>query len=774
MFYNKKIKKGITYFFGVVIICSVIFTPQRTQAQNTDPAQLEKEFSLDTIATAMAQTFLDSLTRDIVNWINSGFDGDPMFVQNTGDFLFDVANETSGQFIDDLGYGYLCEPFGLQIQIALATQNTFRQRAQCTVLDVIDNYDAFIDDFSQGGWAGWISVTQNPQNNAYGAYLLARSELDRRIARSLGFTKDEINRNKGFYSQKVCVEYDKSAFSGDNCTYNNGICIPNDPPECKKWQSTTLGNIVENELNSALNLGKQKLVVADEINEVISALINYSVNRIRTGIASSSGRNYGFSNVGTGKYYSSSKVLPEQIKNTEDLKKIAQEIKYKLYDYRIIRLDSRFKPYKLVDDVKEYDEEYTRLYEVFGKEIDDQNRWEDHQYEEGKWNFGILAYSDTNDTKNSPGYEKGDGKYDGYDMIDKSPRVGPPNEAELYYKYISVQRAKEMIDEYTDVKITATKIRADYITKAEDLYKTDPKIKTICRFMDKTGNADEIITMANNKLRKSTREISEIKDYFSDNGTYDSLLNSVNKIEDSIKNISDISDPEDPENSKIQILGQQIQRIQFKMPDITLSIVKRIEDMVHYNATNNKLSGETNLHCWIEGGTEIPVTNDYDFNSKYQRRVIEPALFDDIQTPADLCTTKTIKYTDKRKKPYTEIEIPLVGFGDYSCNKYDVEVQPGEELKLDKWACSATCLYEKPEDPSDDNGSDTSGIKYINYSVSDCIKKVPGNEFECQRQGGGIGSSGVKGCSTDINRNSRDIEAKKCMRRLRGWTDPTN
>jgi len=70
-----------------------------------------REYVLNPIAWFIAKTIIRQFTKGIVNWINSGFEGSPTFV-DPDTFLTDVADQASGAFIKQLGLeGILCSPF---------------------------------------------------------------------------------------------------------------------------------------------------------------------------------------------------------------------------------------------------------------------------------------------------------------------------------------------------------------------------------------------------------------------------------------------------------------------------------------------------------------------------------------------------------------------------------------------------------------------------------------------------------------------------------------
>jgi hypothetical protein len=69
--------------------------------------------------------------------------------------------------------------------------------------------DSFATDFSQGGWNGWFSLTQNPQNNPLGFSILASQELADKTSAKQEDAKADLAQGDGFLSQKRCVEYAK-------------------------------------------------------------------------------------------------------------------------------------------------------------------------------------------------------------------------------------------------------------------------------------------------------------------------------------------------------------------------------------------------------------------------------------------------------------------------------------------------------------------------------------------------------------------------------------
>jgi len=246
--------------------------------------QRKKENCTDSIFRAAARMILAYMTDSIIQWINSGFEGDPIFISNPKAFFADVANEVSGQFIEQLGLAGLCDPFRPRIIIALAQVPTFGERYRCTALDVLDNLQDFHDDFSNGGWAGWFTILQ-PQNNFYGTLYNAEADRARRIEDAGTYKRDELTQNNGFFSLRKCTALDpayealntdaeRAAYSGP--WYEGGI------KGCVDTEVITPGKFIVESGVKINNAPIDDIISADEVNEVLTAIFNALINQLIT------------------------------------------------------------------------------------------------------------------------------------------------------------------------------------------------------------------------------------------------------------------------------------------------------------------------------------------------------------------------------------------------------------------------------------------------------------------------------------------------------------
>ncbi len=234
-------------------------------------ALVYKENILDRLAYSAAKVFLHAVVRSTINWINSGFQGAPAFVTDLSGFLLSVADETAGDFIyNDTALDFLCSPFKLDIKIALAVQyNKSRPgnyQPQCTLSQVVDNVEGFLDnDFSAGGWAGWMELALSEESNPTKAFLNSQAEMYARIANAEGEEMAKLNFGNGFLSLEICDVAEKASGAKPNCVIG------------------TPGSVIANSINDALRAGQDELIAADEINEVFNALFSQLANKAFTG-----------------------------------------------------------------------------------------------------------------------------------------------------------------------------------------------------------------------------------------------------------------------------------------------------------------------------------------------------------------------------------------------------------------------------------------------------------------------------------------------------------
>lgn len=252
-----------------------------------------KELVLDGIAWQVANLAIKEMIKSLTKWVNSGFDGNPTFVTNLEGFMTDVADKAAGNFIwGNKELKFLCSPFALDIKLALDLQ--YREardfETQCTLSDVVDNMDSFFaGDFLAGGWDGWYEMTQSPKNNPYGALLEAQSALTVKIGEKQLYEGTLLDFGKGFFSMK-----------DPRCKPD-----PANPDDFDESRCTlvTPGTAIESQLNTSLAGGLRRLEVADELNELVGALLSQLASNIFSSAGGLLGSTESGSGSGGGSYF---------------------------------------------------------------------------------------------------------------------------------------------------------------------------------------------------------------------------------------------------------------------------------------------------------------------------------------------------------------------------------------------------------------------------------------------------------------------------------------
>ena len=236
--------------------------------------------TLDLIAITIAKNAMERIVNSTVDWVNNGFEGNPAYATDPKQFFTDIADGVAGEFIAGSDLGFLCSPFQTQIRLALINSSVRSTQFQCTLTEVVGNIDAFYDDFSVGGWDGWFVMTQNSSNNPYGAYLDAKIELDSRVAEVFNVQKEQLNWNSGFLSWAECTKWEDIIVGEDE----NGDPITEKGACYERGPTKTPGSVIESQLEGVLGTGVRQLELADELDELVGALVGQLLGKIVFGL----------------------------------------------------------------------------------------------------------------------------------------------------------------------------------------------------------------------------------------------------------------------------------------------------------------------------------------------------------------------------------------------------------------------------------------------------------------------------------------------------------
>ena len=222
--------------------------------------------SLDAIGFCLVNEMIHYILRATIEWVNSGFEGQPVFIDNPGAFFQEIADREAGILLQDIisgGTGInICEPFRVQLVLEGISTHTgnYQRYSQCSLSQIKDNYDRFLDDWNEGGLPGWFEIIQD-NNNYWGSKYMYQRELQRRIQTRQNTATIELNWAKGFRSFKYCD-------APEDKRRSDGSCDP-------QYEKTgTPGDIVENAVNQRIGSPQRRLEFSDEFDELVASLVN--------------------------------------------------------------------------------------------------------------------------------------------------------------------------------------------------------------------------------------------------------------------------------------------------------------------------------------------------------------------------------------------------------------------------------------------------------------------------------------------------------------------
>lgn len=307
-----------------------------TEVPVGDAGLRTKEECMDALVHQLVVMILDKITLATVDWINSGFEGQPLYLADPKQFFTNIAqdeiNRVTGWFGCTTGSVTCGEdyPFGQLVMgsIITAIQSQLAANVRFSLNQVLAHgtYEEYKVDFNVGGWAGYTAFME-PNNNPFGNNILVNRELGRRIGGTsvsiAGGFKEDLAQSGGFLNQRRCAmtqtgnvsdEYIKTTdplhhegplladgelLSPDlvaslSSALQDHILANSSTPEeaadeyntivlrsnCTQWKTTTPGNIVSSKITTALNISDNKLIQADEISESLGLIFDALINQL--------------------------------------------------------------------------------------------------------------------------------------------------------------------------------------------------------------------------------------------------------------------------------------------------------------------------------------------------------------------------------------------------------------------------------------------------------------------------------------------------------------
>ncbi len=210
--------------------------------ENKEVALYGKGPSLDSIGYCLTNALIQYISDATIAWIDNGFEGNPVFVDDPEAFFKSIKGDTFDAFFDTFGDGILCKQFDLDVRLALLNRVRPRRVFNCTYERALTNLQT--EPFS---FEVFAKVTQNPMNNPIGAFLTIDSNYQRLVNSRQDVLQQQLTWNRGYLSWQ---------------------------DEENPSKTVTPGAVVASGFEKLTTLKSDRLILADEFDEIMGALIN--------------------------------------------------------------------------------------------------------------------------------------------------------------------------------------------------------------------------------------------------------------------------------------------------------------------------------------------------------------------------------------------------------------------------------------------------------------------------------------------------------------------
>ena len=243
-------------------------------ASGTIAANVQKlfEWAFKIAVESLKRQLLNMIVDQIVAWIQGG--GEPKFITDWPGFFRDAVDQAGGRFIQKLGLGLFCSPYNLTLRAAFIPIPQFSDRSSCTFSQIGVNVNNFLTNFNNGGWVAWNEMVLKPQNNIYGAYLMAWDEYEREKSAAEKAAAAEAQAGKGFLSVKRCIrQHEEPQYDEDGNSLSPKIV-------CDEQQIVTPGAVAGDLVSKAVGSDIDFIVNSQDLAAYVSAISNAILNRM--------------------------------------------------------------------------------------------------------------------------------------------------------------------------------------------------------------------------------------------------------------------------------------------------------------------------------------------------------------------------------------------------------------------------------------------------------------------------------------------------------------
>lgn len=255
-----------------------------------------QDYILKPAVRIAVRVMLHETTQQIVRWIQG--ERNVGYIRNPQSFIRSVADKAAGEVLNEITKTNLCGNIGAFLRISLRTPPGLQQKLACSLTDIVQNVESFYRNFNNGGWPAFISASVEPQNNPYGAYLIALEAKAAAESSAVDNALFKLQASYPFLGFEVEKEspncfISQGGRSGERPeTEGPGGAVIPDPAGAARgeasgqvicateYETLTPGQLISRTLSKATDSGIDFAISAKEIDEAVATIVQALINKL--------------------------------------------------------------------------------------------------------------------------------------------------------------------------------------------------------------------------------------------------------------------------------------------------------------------------------------------------------------------------------------------------------------------------------------------------------------------------------------------------------------
>ena len=260
---------------------------------------LIKECVKDPFVNKQSNIIIENLVDSWLKWARDGFRGKPLFRENPNAYWQNIADEIVDTAVDDY-LGFLCTPLG-ELDVRILIKRVIEvpektQKPRCTADKLKQNFENFRRNSPQSpeefrdAFRQLVTVETVPtfivfanERQNIDPFNRERTNLTGEI---VNIVRAALNKDDKVAGEEKSQQELSTGRGGPTTTGSTGKCSAENQAKfgdtCISVKAT--GGFIELQINNALEAQKEKIIAADEVDELLEVVFDGTVQNFYAGI----------------------------------------------------------------------------------------------------------------------------------------------------------------------------------------------------------------------------------------------------------------------------------------------------------------------------------------------------------------------------------------------------------------------------------------------------------------------------------------------------------